>query len=68
MASLSWYVPGWVEGGFISSADIKYHVDYVKGAKLHHNLTLDFVGVFNERDLDPGLHRRTAGGAGCGGV
>ena len=53
LASLSWCVPGWVQGGFISSADVKYHVDYVKGAKLHHNLTLDYVGVFNERESTP---------------
>ena len=53
LASLSWCVPGWVPGGFISSADVSYHVDYVKGAKLHHNLTLDYVGVFNERPSTP---------------
>ena len=58
LASLSWCVPGWVEGGFITSADIKYHVDYVKGAKLHHNLTLDYVGVFNERSSTPGYISR----------
>lgn len=53
LASLSWCVPGWVPGGFISSADVDYHVNYVKGVKLHHNLTLDYVGVFNERQSTP---------------
>ena len=48
LASLSWCVPGWIEGGGLSSADVDYHVSWVRGAKEHHNLTLDYVGVLNE--------------------
>ena len=53
LATLSWCVPGWVQGGFISPADVDYHVNHLKGAKAHHNLTVDYVGVFNERSAPP---------------
>jgi hypothetical protein len=48
LASLSWCIPGWVEGGGLAPADVGFHVDFVRGAKEHHNLTLDYVGVLNE--------------------
>ena len=48
LASLSWCVPGWIKGGGLSAADVDYHVNWVRGAKQHHNLTLDYVGVLNE--------------------
>jgi hypothetical protein len=50
---LSWGMPYWVgwshgNGNTLSEGGVKYHVDYILGAKLHHNLTFSMVGVWNE--------------------
>lgn len=50
---LPWGAPGWVGEGNIYSADmVQYVVDFIKGAKSAHDLTIDYVGIWNERMYD----------------
>jgi len=51
---LPWGFPGWVGQGTRSPwTNVKVTADYVvrwiNGAKVHHNLTMDYVGIWNER-------------------
>src|SRR5450432_3488364 len=47
---LSWGAPGWIGGGNFWSQDmINYYVNWIKGAKTYHNLTIDYIGGWNER-------------------
>lgn len=49
LIALSWGMPYWVGNGtYLSAGGVKYHVDWLLGAKLHHNLTFTLVGVWNE--------------------
>ena len=49
LAALSCGMPWWVGNGkTLSKGGAKYHVDWLLGAKLHHNLTFDFIGIWNE--------------------
>ena len=46
---LPWSWPYWVGGGAGTpwhnlSVPVAYIVDWVRGAKLHHNLTIDWIG------------------------
>ena len=53
---LSWGVPGWVgngtrgQGGYYSQANIDYHVRWVQGLKRVHNVSLDYMGIWNEHN------------------
>uniref|UniRef100_A0A914X953 galactosylceramidase n=2 Tax=Plectus sambesii TaxID=2011161 RepID=A0A914X953_9BILA len=54
LSALSWAFPGWV--GDYGSDPYKnvsklayYTVSWIKGAKEVHNLTIDFIGIWNER-------------------
>ena len=64
--ALSWGAPGWIgnksywpadKDGFIgdpafySADDIDFHVRWVRGLKKFHNISLDYIGVFNERPI-----------------
>ena len=51
---LSWAVPGWVGNGSYYEGDdnINYHLKWLDGAKEAHNLTIDYIGVWNERAPD----------------
>jgi hypothetical protein len=52
--TLAWTAPGWIgdgsrgpesQGGYYSEDNIRYHLNWIKGAKETHNLTLDYMGV-----------------------
>eukprot|EP00047_Mylnosiga_fluctuans_P024630 m.165727 g.165727 ORF g.165727 m.165727 type:complete len:861 (+) comp9895_c0_seq4:1721-4303(+) len=48
--ALSWGVPGWVgNGSYFSDDNIAYQVDFVKGARDVYNITIDYIGIWNER-------------------
>ena len=54
---LSWGVPGWVgrnnasdtKGNFFTQRNLEYHVRWVQGLKKWHNISLDYMGIWNER-------------------
>ena len=53
--TLSWGAPGWVGNGeFFSDDNILYHLNWLKGAKRVHNLTLDYMGIWNEHSVSGG--------------
>ena len=52
--TLAWTAPGRIgdgsrgpesQGGYYSQDNIQYHLNWIKGAKKTHNLTLDYMGV-----------------------
>ena len=46
---LSWGAPGWVgDGQYFSDDNLAYHLNWLKGAKAVHNLTVDYMGIWNE--------------------
>jgi hypothetical protein len=50
---LEWGAPGWIGGGkFYSQDNADYIAKLIEGARKHHNLTLDFVGIWNETPYD----------------
>ena len=51
---LSWAVPGWVGNGSYYAGDdnINYHLKWLEGAKAHHELDIDYLGIWNERAPD----------------
>ena len=55
--ALSWAVPAWVgdgtPNGFFTEDNLEYHLKWIQGLKVHHNIQLDFMGIWNERDCDP---------------
>ncbi|XP_005089504.1 galactocerebrosidase isoform X2 [Aplysia californica] len=54
---LPWGFPGWIGQGTRSpyvnvSMTADYIVRWINGAKVYHNLTIDYVGIWNERPYD----------------
>ncbi|XP_065883911.1 galactocerebrosidase-like isoform X2 [Dysidea avara] len=54
---LSWAYPAWVGNGTGSpykhpNLTAGYICKWIKGAKDHYNLTIDYVGIWNERNYD----------------
>ncbi|XP_055955297.1 galactocerebrosidase [Patella vulgata] len=54
---LPWAFPGWVGGGTLSpytypEVTSTYVCEWILGAKRIHNLTIDYVGIWNERDYN----------------
>ena len=46
---LAWGAPGWIGGGNYWSQDMAdYVVKFIKGAKTHHNLDIEYTGIRNE--------------------
>ena len=45
---LAWAAPGWISGGFWSTDTINYLISWLGCAK-QHNLTIDYLGGWNER-------------------
>ena len=56
---LSWGVPAWVANSstscgianqcnYYTQDNLDYHTNWVEGAKREHNLTINFVGIWNE--------------------
>ena len=56
--TLAWTAPGWIgtsegkPGEFYSQDNIDYHMKWIKGLKSEHNLTLDYMGIWNEHTYD----------------
>ncbi len=43
-------VPGWVgNGSYFSDDNVQYQADFVAGALVHHNISVDYIGIWNER-------------------
>jgi galactosylceramidase len=52
---LQWGAPAWIGNGhFYSQDNADYLVEFLKGAKDVHGLTIDFVGLWNETRYDTG--------------
>lgn len=50
--ALSWGTPGWIGNGSYFSADnIMYQTKFLEGARSQYNITLDYIGIWNEREL-----------------
>ncbi len=51
--ALAWGAPGWIGNGNYYSADCaSYIAKFILGAKAHHQLDINFVGIWNERDFN----------------
>ena len=53
LSALSWGFPQWVSEGTglpFTNSTVHYIMSYLHAAQLYHNLTIDFVGIWNERD------------------
>ncbi|MEU2134456.1 ricin-type beta-trefoil lectin domain protein [Streptomyces sp. NPDC018352] len=58
LAALSWGAPGWIGGGnFWSQDTIDYLMSYVDCAA-KHNLTIDYLGGWNERGYDAAWYKK----------
>ena len=54
---LEWGAPNWinpVKNNVWTQENITFTLKWVEGAKKHHNLTIDYLGGWNEREGDPG--------------
>ncbi|XP_022080635.1 galactocerebrosidase-like isoform X1 [Acanthaster planci] len=56
---LPWAFPGWIGNGTQSpyvNVDVTadYIIKWIQGAKTYHNLTIDYIGIWNERPFDVG--------------
>jgi Glycosyl hydrolase family 59 len=48
--ALAWGAPGWIgSGNFWSQDMVNYYVNWIKAAKTTYNLTIDYVGGWNEK-------------------
>lgn len=48
--ALAWGAPGWIGNhNFWSQDMVNYYINWIKGAKAHYNLTIDYLGGWNER-------------------
>ncbi len=53
--ALPWGAPGWIGNGKYFSPDmVNYIVKFLKGAKQHQGLDLDYIGIWNEMGFDVG--------------
>ncbi len=50
--ALAWGFPGWIgNGNYHTQEGADYIKDFLKGAKEHHDLDIEYVGIWNERDF-----------------
>jgi hypothetical protein len=50
---LPWGAPGWIGNGKYYSPDMaNYIVKFIQGAKQHHGLDINYVGIWNETNYD----------------
>jgi hypothetical protein len=50
---LPWGAPGWIGNGKYYSQDMaNYIVKFIQGAKNHHGLDVEYVGIWNETNYD----------------
>ena len=48
--ALSWGVPGWVGNGtYFSDDNVAYQTSFVAGARDKYNISIDYLGIWNER-------------------
>ena len=70
--ALAWGAPGWIgDGNYYSQDMADYIVKFLKGAKEHHDLHINYVGIWNEKEFDVEwikLFRRTLDRSGLTGV
>ncbi|XP_056620631.1 galactocerebrosidase [Triplophysa dalaica] len=57
LIGLPWAFPGWIGQGtqwpyFFPNVTANYVVSWIVGAKEHHNLDIDYVGIWNEKSFD----------------
>ena len=57
LVGLPWTWPGWLGQETVlpyanRSLSANYIVKWIDGAKRYHNLTIDYVGIWNERPFD----------------
>ena len=53
LETLQWGAPGWIGNGkFYSQDNADFVVSFIKGAKQHHGLVIDYTGVRNENMYD----------------
>lgn len=57
LLALAWNFPAWV-GQPNSQAGADYLVSFLTGAKQEHNLTVDYIGIWNETRMDPQFIQR----------
>jgi len=51
--ALPWGAPGWIGNGKYYSQDMaNYIVKFIQGAKQHHGLDIEYVGIWNETNYD----------------
>uniref|UniRef100_A0A671QLQ5 Galactocerebrosidase n=1 Tax=Sinocyclocheilus anshuiensis TaxID=1608454 RepID=A0A671QLQ5_9TELE len=58
LIGLPWAFPRWVGEGtqwpyFFPNVTADYVVTWIYGAKQHHNLDIDYIGIWNENKYDP---------------
>ncbi|XDV41708.1 hypothetical protein PO909_010519 [Leuciscus waleckii] len=58
LIGLPWAFPGWVGYGtqwpyFFPNVTANYVITWIMGAKQHHNLDIDYIGIWNEKTCDP---------------
>jgi len=47
---LSQGVPGWVgNGSYFSHDNVQYQADFIAAARTRHNISVDYIGIWNER-------------------
>ena len=50
--ALAWGFPGWIgNGNYHTQEGADYIKDFLIGAKKYHNLDIEYVGIWNERDF-----------------
>ncbi|KAF4099212.1 galactocerebrosidase isoform X1 [Onychostoma macrolepis] len=57
LIGLPWAFPGWVGEGtqwpyFFPNITADYVITWIYGAKQHHNLDIDYIGIWNEKKYD----------------
>lgn len=53
LEGLQWGAPGWIGNGkFYSQENADFIVSFIKGAKEHHGLEMDYQGIWNEIPYD----------------
>jgi len=53
LEGLQWGAPGWIgKGNFFSEGNAEFVSAWIMGMKKYHNLDIDYVGIWNEKDLD----------------
>ena len=57
LIGLPWAWPGWIGQGHVlpyanNTVAATYIAKWINGAKKHHDLTIDYVGIWNERPYD----------------